>query len=97
MANGSVTLGEVAARATHIELACSRCERRGRYRLSRLVARLGEDFPMPDLGATIAECPRKNHTAWDRCDFYFPGLGEIMGYGKTPAEPRDSDDDQGID
>jgi hypothetical protein len=58
--HGTVTLGEVAARASHIEVACTRCERRGRYRLSRLIATLGEDFPMTDLGAQIADCPKRN-------------------------------------
>jgi hypothetical protein len=97
MANGSVTLGAVAARASHIELACSRCERRGRYRLSRLVALFGEEFPMPDLGGQIADCPKKNQTVWDRCDFYYPGLGTIMGFDER-SERRDSDnsdDDHG--
>jgi hypothetical protein len=78
MANGSITLGAVAARASHIDLACSRCDRRGRYRLSKLVASLGEDFPMTNLGAQIADCPKKNRPVWERCDFYYPGLRTIM-------------------
>lgn len=55
MTKGSITLGEVAACASHIEVACGRCERRGRYRLVKLVASLGEDFPMTDLGGWIAD------------------------------------------
>jgi hypothetical protein len=42
---GGVTPGEVAART--IEIACCRCERRGRYLLARLVATFGDDFAMP--------------------------------------------------
>ncbi|SAK63744.1 hypothetical protein AWB80_02913 [Caballeronia pedi] len=78
MTKGSVTLGEVAARSTHIEMACSRCDRRGRYRLVKLVASLGDDFPMTDLGAAIANCPRRHATVTERCDVYFPGLIKIM-------------------
>lgn len=79
MANGSVTLGDVAARSNRIDVACSRCDRRGQYSLSRFVGKLGEDFPMTDLAAHIADCPKRNGPAWERCDIYYPGLGAIMG------------------
>ncbi|SAL20950.1 hypothetical protein AWB70_01080 [Caballeronia cordobensis] len=77
--NGAVLLGEVAERASHIEIACSRCDRKGRYRVAKLVARLGEDFPMTDLGAELADCPRRSMAAHhERCDVYFPTLVQIM-------------------
>ncbi|CAB3758692.1 hypothetical protein LMG29542_03406 [Paraburkholderia humisilvae] len=95
MAKGSVTLGEVATRASHIEVACTRCERRGRYRLARLVASYGEDFPMTDLGAEIADCPKRHAAITERCDVYFPGLRKIMDpNGETPRSPaQDHGDD----
>lgn len=93
MTNGSVSLSEVAKRATHVEVACSRCERRGRYRLSRLVARLGEDFPMTDLGSELADCPRRNASMTERCDVYFPGLVKIMTGEDATPKPISSDDD----
>lgn len=78
-ASGSVALGDVAAIASHLDIACSRCERRGRYNLARLVARLGPDFPMTDLGAELADCPNRAITAHgERCDVYFPGLVAIL-------------------
>jgi hypothetical protein len=92
---GSVLLGQVAARATHIEIACTRCERRGRSRLSKLIDKLGADFPMTDLAAEITVCPHRNAVATrERCDVYFPGLPQIMN-GDTPArrEPEDPGDD----
>lgn len=77
---GAVALGDVAARASHIEIACSRCERRGRYRLARLVARLGPDFAMTDLGDELANCPRRHAMGHgDRCDVYFHGLVQLIG------------------
>ncbi|WP_045455764.1 hypothetical protein [Caballeronia cordobensis] len=93
MANGSIDLDEIAARATHIEVACSRCERRGRYRLSRLVARLGEYFPITDFGSETADCPRQNATATERCDVYFPNLVKIMTGIDQITKPRASPDD----
>lgn len=79
MANGSIDLGDVAARASHIEVACSRCERKGRYQLARLVHTLGADFPMTNLGAELAPCPHRAEVAHNkRCDVYFPGLRALM-------------------
>lgn len=84
MTNGSIDLGDVAARASHIDVACSRCERKGRYQLARLVDALGADFPMTNLGAELANCPhRKDATHNKRCDVYFPGLRKLM-YGDDP-------------
>ena len=56
---GSVALVEVAARATHLDVACTRCSRRGRYRLARLVEQFGGDYAMTDLGAELANCPSR--------------------------------------
>jgi hypothetical protein len=56
MSKGSVAVAGVAAHATHLNKECSRCERRGRFLLARLIALYGEDFPMTDLGAEIAAC-----------------------------------------
>ena len=53
------TLGEIASRASMLQIVCSRCERRGRYRLDTLIARHGADAGVrvivPEL---IADCRR---------------------------------------
>lgn len=86
---GSIALADVAAKATHIELACTRCQRRGRYQLARLVARLGPDFAMTELGAELVSCSNRTEAApGKRCDVYFPGLTELV-YGPL----KESDDD----
>jgi len=79
------TLGEIAARTSMLEVACSRCERRGRYRLDKLIARHGADAAVrvivPEL---TADCPQ-----WDSvvlmesgATFCFPGSRRCSG----PAE-----------
>jgi hypothetical protein len=82
---GSITLGELAVRATTLDVACTRCERRARLRAATLVATHGADFLMTDLGALVADCPRRGATAHqERCDVYFSGLTAIMD-GADPA------------
>lgn len=92
---GSVALGDVAERAAQLEIACSRCDRRGRMNLQKLVATYGAAFPMTGLGAAIAaDCPRRNEAAQGhRCDVFYPGLPAIMGFIKTPLQLPEGDDD----
>ncbi|WP_434716356.1 hypothetical protein [Paraburkholderia sp. A3RO-2L] len=52
----------------------------------RLVAKLGADFPMTNLAQHVADCPRQNSPAWERCDVYFPGLGAIMEPDHTTGQ-----------
>ena len=46
---GSLTLGDVAARTATLAVACSRCERTGRYPLTTLIDRYGMDYTIPTL------------------------------------------------
>jgi hypothetical protein len=40
---GAFTLAEIAAKLRMLEVACSRCERRGRLSLARLIQQHGAD------------------------------------------------------
>jgi hypothetical protein len=82
---GSVAPGDVAARATRIDVACSRCERRGRYPLARLVNTHGPDFAMTDLGAELANCTRRMHRHHERCDVFFRCLAVLMSNSETKS------------
>lgn len=42
------TLGEIVTRTSKLQVACSRCERHGRYRLDTLIAR-----HLADAGARV--------------------------------------------
>jgi hypothetical protein len=76
---GTVSLADVARRTTHIELACTRCERRGRYRVDGLIRQFGPEFAMPDLAEQLAPCPNRMAASPNaRCDVFFPGLGALM-------------------
>ena len=77
MAGGVTTLGEMRAKGmTMLEVACRRCERRGRLRIERLIAEHGAG--VLHLCAIIAhDCPKmRNPSAsiCDRCDVHFPEL-----------------------
>jgi hypothetical protein len=44
-----LTLADIAAKTDRLVVACSRCDRRGRYSLAKLIAKYGPDKPGPEL------------------------------------------------
>lgn len=63
-----------------LEVGCSRCERRGRYRLDTLIARHGTEagvrIIVPEL---TADCPKRDSAAlMEQCDVLFPELRTLF-------------------
>ena len=79
-ARGSITLGELVDKLDMLEVACHRCDRKGRLSLDRLIAEYDADTGLPDLWTPLAgDCPRAKSTAMhDRCAIYFPQLPALF-------------------
>jgi hypothetical protein len=71
-----ITLGEIAARTDMLDVQCSRCDRRGRISVKRLVREHGPDADMPDL---TGDCPNLDGPIMERCDIFFPELPGLFG------------------
>ena len=76
----SITLGMVAERTPSLAIACSRCDRAGRYYLDTLIARHGPDLKIPQLLDVLSvDCPkRKSQSATDLCKIHCPRLAELF-------------------
>jgi hypothetical protein len=74
--NSSITLRDLRGKLTMLEVACRRCERRGRLNLERLIVEHGVDAALPELGSILAgDCPRQRSVgSYDRCGVHFPQL-----------------------
>ncbi|MFZ3238235.1 MAG: hypothetical protein WA417_16075 [Stellaceae bacterium] len=66
----------VAAGYRQIDVACTKCERRGRVSVARLLAEHGPDISMPDLRKHLAAgCPRlQSVSISDLCGVMYPTL-----------------------
>jgi hypothetical protein len=75
---GVVFLGQVAARLQMLDVACTRCERRGRLNTARLVAEHGADMPVPKLLRILAaDCPKMQAAEFhDVCGIHLPQLSK---------------------
>ena len=47
MSTGSLTLSQIADRLPTLDVRCTKCDRRGRYRITTLIERYGADFAGP--------------------------------------------------
>jgi len=77
---GSITIGELQGKLTMLDIACHRCERRGRVSLARLIEEHGADTGLPDLWESLAgDCQHARSTAvHNRCAIYYPQLSALF-------------------
>jgi hypothetical protein len=71
--NGAVTLGDITDTITMLEVAC---ERRGRLRVTRLIAQHGVEVELPELRHILAsDCPRTGAVSlYDQCGIHYSQL-----------------------
>jgi hypothetical protein len=86
---GSITSGELQGKLTMLEVACHRCERKGRVSLARLIEEHGADKGLPDLWENLAgDCPNARSTAVNRCAIYYPELPALFLTSKGARPSR---------
>jgi hypothetical protein len=74
---GGVTLAALQARGmAHLEVACSKCPRRGRYSIAGLAVKHGAQMGLPRLKEILsADCPRNQHISiYEQCGAHFANL-----------------------
>jgi len=74
---GAWLLGDVAnAGYRQLDVACTKCDRRGRVSVARLLAEHGPDMSLPDLREHVAVgCPRlQSVSITDLCGVMYPTL-----------------------
>ena len=81
--SGSITLAQVAQRAQVLAVACSRCERAGRYPLATLIQKYGAACPIPALLRELSkDCPKRlSESQYDTCGINCPDLPALFRIG----------------
>jgi hypothetical protein len=77
---GFILLGEVAAHLAVLDVACNRCQRKGRVLMGRLMAEHGPLMPIPTLLAVLSgDCPKRQaERMLDVCGAHLPQLPSIF-------------------
>jgi hypothetical protein len=83
---GSITLGDLVGKIAMLEIACSKCDRRGLRRLDRLIEEHGAGIGLPVLGEILAgDCPKARTVSInDRCGVNFPQLPDLFMKPRGP-------------
>jgi hypothetical protein len=76
---GGMTFGDLIGRLDWLDIACPKCDRRGRYRVNGLAAQHGQNYRIPDwISDMTRDCPRRRSPGLaDACGATCPGLLEI--------------------
>ncbi|HEY0218822.1 MAG TPA: hypothetical protein VGC26_03500 [Afipia sp.] len=85
----SITLSQVAARATMLEVACRKCTRHGKLSVARLIAEHGPHHGLPILlDQLTADCQRViDNRIFDRCGAHFPQLPGWFADDRSDTAP----------
>jgi hypothetical protein len=80
MSSGSITLADIAKRTQVAAVACTRCDRAGRYPIDTLIRRYGREFSIPDLLRVLSQgCPmRESVRDYDLCGIHCPDLANLL-------------------
>ncbi len=82
----SVSLADIATRIDMLEIRCSRCDRAGRRRDSKLIEQHGGSMRLPDLRMDLVQgCDHANGHDYDRCDVFFPQLTAVCAFRRKAA------------
>ena len=72
---GSLTLGELEGSLHLLDIRCTKCDRYGRERLTRMIERYGREARLPDVRHRLAadcpylaaDCPYQEAAVYERC------------------------------
>jgi hypothetical protein len=95
---GALTLADVAARTPTLVVACTRCDRAGRYSLDTLIKRYNRRLGVPELLAKLsADCPQRlSVSASDLCGIHCPEMSKLF-LAKSVDGASDGAERQGHD
>src|SRR5262245_60784698 len=80
--SGAITFGDLVGRLDMLRVACSKCDRVGRYSVASLIECHGANAGLPDWKEQLTtDCPlRAKPAVWNLCGARFPDLAAAL-YG----------------
>jgi hypothetical protein len=80
MARDYLAFGDIEGKLDMLDVECTKCERKGRYSVAKLIARYGREGNMQTWRASLsADCPKRNAFAiHERCDIICPDLPKVL-------------------
>jgi hypothetical protein len=72
--------GDIEGKLTMLRVECTRCARKGRYNVVKLIAQYGRYGNMTKWMSDLSgDCPKRNHPQTpQRCDLTCPDLPKVL-------------------
>ena len=79
MSRTFLTFGDIAGKLHILRIECTRCQRKGRYTVAKLVAQYGRSGNMSKWVSDLrADCPKRNAPQLhERCNLICPDLPKV--------------------
>jgi hypothetical protein len=80
MARSYFTFGDIAGKLHILRIECTRCKRKGRYIVAKLLAQYGYRGNLSKWVSDLkGDCPRRNAAQMDeRCELICPDLPKVL-------------------
>ena len=74
------TFGDIEGKLDVLRVECTKCERKGRYSVSGLIAKYGRRGNMTRWVSDLkGDCPKRDvHALHQRCDLICPDLSKVL-------------------
>jgi hypothetical protein len=80
MARSYLTFGDIQGKLTMLRVECTRCDRKGRYSVARLIEKHGRRGNLTRWVSDLkGDCPKRDvHAQHQRCDLICPDLPRVL-------------------
>jgi hypothetical protein len=75
-----LTFGDIADKLHTLRIECTRCARKGRYNVAKLIAQYGRSGNMSKWVSDLrGDCPKRSAAQLhERCDLFCPDLRKVV-------------------
>jgi hypothetical protein len=78
--------GDIEGKVDVLRVECTKCDRKGRYRVHKLIEKHGRKAHMMKWREMLnADCSKRDGRLNDRCDLVCPDLPKVLLTDSTPA------------
>ena len=80
MARSYLVFGDIEGKLNMLRVECTRCPRKGRYNVRRLIEKYGRQANMIKWNEQLnGDCPKRDASQLhDRCDLFCPDLPKVL-------------------
>ena len=74
-----LTFGDIEEKLDVLGVECSKCPRKGRYSVARLIEKYGRSGNMMKWKEQLnGDCPKRDARLYERCDLMCPDLPKVL-------------------